>query len=131
MRRIRDQRGSVAVEFGLIAPIFFVLVFGIIDFGRAFYTIHDMAAATREGARYGAALDAPAVRAAEIRATVKQFALTFGGLAVTDVQIEVDFDGESVTVRIRNYPFEFIALPLGTVNMTREATLRWERAPVL
>ena len=61
---------------------------------------------------------------------VRDFALTFGGDAVTDAQIEVDFDGQSVVVRIREYPFEFIVLPFGNVNLTRQATLRWERAAV-
>jgi len=128
MRRIRNRRGSVAVEFGLIAPIFFLLVFAVIDFGRAFYTIHDLAAAAREGARYGAALDDPVTRAGEIRDVVKQFAVTFGGAPVADAQIDVEFDGQSVTVRIREYNFDFIALPFGPVDITRQATLRWERA---
>jgi Flp pilus assembly protein TadG len=118
----------VAVEFGLIAPIFFLLVFAVIDFGRAFYTIHDLAAAAREGARYGSALDDPMTRAGEIRDVVKQFAVTFGGAAVSDAQIDVEFDAQSVTVRIRDYNFDFIALPFGPVNITRQATLRWERA---
>ena len=125
---IRNERGSVAVEFGLIAPIFFLLLVGIIDFGRVFYTVHDLAAATREGARYAATLDDPAGRADEVRAVVRNFALTFGGDAVTDAQIEVDFDGQSVAVRIREYPFEFIVLPFGNVDLTRQAILRWERA---
>jgi Flp pilus assembly protein TadG len=130
MIRIRNERGSVAVEFGLIAPIFFLLLFGIIDFGRAFYTVHDLAAAVREGARYAAVLDDPVGRADEVRTVVKNFALSFGGSPVTDAQIEVDFDGASVVVRIRDYPFDFIVLPIGDVNMTRQATLRWERAAV-
>ena len=130
MKRFRNERGSVAVEFGLVAPIFFLLLFGIIDFGRAFYTVHDLAAAVREGARYGATLDDPVGRADEIRAVVQNFALTFGGDVVTDAQIEIDFDGQSVVVRIRDYVFDFIVLPLSDVNLTRQATLRWERAAV-
>lgn len=128
MRLARDRRGSVAVEFGLIAPIFFLLIFGIIDFGRAFYTIHDLAASTREGARFGATLDDPLASAPQIRNVVKQYALTFAGETVTDAQIEVVFDGASVTVRIRDYPFNFIVLPFATVNVTRESVMRWERA---
>lgn len=30
-----DQRGTAVVEFALVAPILFLLVFGILDFGRA------------------------------------------------------------------------------------------------
>jgi hypothetical protein len=64
----------------------------------------------------------------EIRAVVKNFAVSFGGAAVTDAQIEIEFDNQSVTIRIRDYPFQFIALPLAQINVTRQATLRWERA---
>jgi Flp pilus assembly protein TadG len=35
-RRRRGDRGAVAVEFGLIAPFLFLLVFGLIDFGWMF-----------------------------------------------------------------------------------------------
>ncbi|UCF19996.1 MAG: pilus assembly protein [Gemmatimonadota bacterium] len=127
MRRIRNRRGAVAVEFGLIAPILFLLVFAIIDFGRAYYTVHDLAAAAREGARFAAPLADPVASEAEIRDVVKFFAINFGGQTVTDAQIEIVFDGQQVTVRIRDYPFEFLALPFATINVTKEATMRWER----
>lgn len=126
--RLKDERGTVAVEFGLIAPIFFLLVFGIIDFGRAFYTSHDLAAAVREAGRYAATLQDPLSAEAEIRAKVQYFAVSFGGAAVTDAQIEIEFDGVDVTVRIRDYPFDFIVLPLGDINLTRQATFRHESA---
>jgi Flp pilus assembly protein TadG len=31
----RDQRGTAVVEFALVAPVLFLLIFGIVDFGRA------------------------------------------------------------------------------------------------
>ncbi len=127
-KRIRNRRGTVAVEFGLTAPIFFLLVFGLIDFSRAYHTIHDLSAAAREGARYAAPLEDPLANQAEIRNRVKYFAVTFAGEVVTDAQIEIEFDGQSVTVRIRDFPFQFLGLPFGTINVTRQATLRWERA---
>lgn len=128
MKRIGNERGSVAVEFGLIAPIMFLLVFALIDFSRAYHTIHDLSAAVREGARYASPLEDPLADQAEIRQRVKDFAFMFAGDAVTDAHIEIEFDGESVVVRIRDYPFQFLALPFGTINLTRQATMRWERA---
>lgn len=47
----RRQRGAAAVEFALIAPILFVLVFGIIDFGLYINANAVVTNATREGAR--------------------------------------------------------------------------------
>lgn len=56
-RRIRHflggKRGSMSVEFGLLAPIFLLLVFGIVDFGHAWYMKMEITSASREGARYG------------------------------------------------------------------------------
>jgi hypothetical protein len=40
------------VEFALIAPLFFVLLFSLIEFGRMVYYIQMLNNAAREGARY-------------------------------------------------------------------------------
>ena len=34
----RDQRGASALEFGLTAPVFFLLLFGVIEVGLLFWT---------------------------------------------------------------------------------------------
>ena len=46
------SRGQAMTEFALVAPIFFVLLFSIIEFGRAVYYIQMLNNAAREGARY-------------------------------------------------------------------------------
>lgn len=45
------QRGVSAVEFGLVAAILFALLFGIIEFGRLFFTINSVQEITRRAAR--------------------------------------------------------------------------------
>ena len=50
----KDQTGAAAVEFALIASVLFVLVFGIIEFGRIFNELEVMNSAAREGARAAA-----------------------------------------------------------------------------
>ena len=50
----RDERGAAAVEFAIVATIFFMLVFGIIDFGFAFHSWNNAVNAAREGARLAA-----------------------------------------------------------------------------
>ena len=36
---IRNEEGAAVVEFALVMPILALIIFGIIDFGRAFYTV--------------------------------------------------------------------------------------------
>jgi Flp pilus assembly protein TadG len=51
-RFIRKEHGGVAVEFAIILPVMMLLVFGIIDFGHAWYMKHVLQNSCREGARY-------------------------------------------------------------------------------
>jgi Flp pilus assembly protein TadG len=55
MRPHRDDagRGQALVEFALVVPIFLLLVFGLVDLGRAIYVNNAMAEAARDGARWG------------------------------------------------------------------------------
>lgn len=54
-RRRGDDRGSVALEFALIVPVFLLLVYGGISFGLAMSTKAQMTEAAAEGARYAIA----------------------------------------------------------------------------
>jgi Flp pilus assembly protein TadG len=45
------DRGSVAVEFALVLPILLLIIFGVIDFGRAINDQITLTQAAREGAR--------------------------------------------------------------------------------
>jgi Flp pilus assembly protein TadG len=48
----RSRRGQSMVEFALVAPIFFLLLFGIIEAGRFMYHYEILNNAAREGIRY-------------------------------------------------------------------------------
>lgn len=45
------RRGAALVEFAVVAPLFFTLLIGIIEFGRAMMVAQLMTNASREGAR--------------------------------------------------------------------------------
>ncbi len=47
----REQRGTAVVEFALVAPILFLLVFGILDFGRALNYYNQLTQLAGQGAR--------------------------------------------------------------------------------
>jgi Flp pilus assembly protein TadG len=51
---MKKQHGAAMVEFALIALLFFMLLFGIIEFARAFFTYNTLVEATRRGARVAA-----------------------------------------------------------------------------
>jgi Flp pilus assembly protein TadG len=48
------QRGSTMVEFALTVSLLLLMLFGVVDFGRALYAYHFVDHAAKEAARYGA-----------------------------------------------------------------------------
>jgi len=55
----RDQRGTALVEFALVAFPLFLILFGIIDFGRALNYYNDMTQLAGQGARFAAVNQEP------------------------------------------------------------------------
>ena len=67
--KVGREDGAAAVEFAIVATLFFMLVFGIIDFGFAFHSWNNAANAAREGARKAAVTpDTAAITARTISA---------------------------------------------------------------
>jgi len=132
----RETDGAAVVEFALVAPLFLMLVFAMIDVARAFYTVNQLATAVREGGRYAAVLPEPSKRVSDIGTLMRSAAPSLGATGMTDARIEVvtDQQNQRVTVRVRNYPLRLITPFANTVSrseftLTREATFRWEMAP--
>jgi len=53
-RALRREDGASAVEMALLAPLLFMLVFGIIEFGLAFLQVQSIKTGVREGGRAAA-----------------------------------------------------------------------------
>jgi len=49
---LRSRRGQATIEFALVAPLYFLLVFGIIEFGRIFYVELTLQNAVRQAGRF-------------------------------------------------------------------------------
>ncbi|MBN1396196.1 MAG: pilus assembly protein [Pirellulales bacterium] len=72
-RRCRiNRQGAAAVEFALVAPVFFLLVFGMIEFGRMIMVQQVITNASREGARI-AVLDSQTPTASVVEQQVRDY----------------------------------------------------------
>jgi len=51
-RLLRCERGATALEFAFLAPVFFAMIFGVIDVGRVAWTLGSLHFAAESAARY-------------------------------------------------------------------------------
>ncbi len=127
----KPTRGQGLVEFALVLPLLVLIIFGVLDLGRAFYSLIAITNAAREGARYGAyhADDMTGVITATRREAIGS------GIDLSSSPINVTCPdyidpvgmcdrGEPITVSVR-YDFELVLgwlLP-SPIQMTREASM--------
>ena len=71
-RRHEGQRSQALIEFALISPVLLLLVFGIIDIGRAVFYYDTLTHAAREGARAAVTASNPLPTNASVLAVVQQ-----------------------------------------------------------
>jgi Flp pilus assembly protein TadG len=109
---VRAERGQSLVEFAMVAPLVLVLLFAIVDFGRAFQSWITVTNAAREGARLAAtgATQQDVVARVQTAASGLSPALAGNQITVTNAQ---GTTGTSVTVRV-SYPLQLIT-PLGSL----------------
>lgn len=48
----KRQKGVAAIEFAILVPMMLLMVFGITEFGRAFYQYNTLVKSVRNGVRY-------------------------------------------------------------------------------
>ena len=110
IRRLRRDDGAAAmVEFAIVAPLLFALLFGIIDFGRVFFLYNNLTNAAREGARLGAVLMtascAAGTQTTVINAVRARINDAGGSTATVNVTCPGLAPAQTVRVQIQNYPF--------------------------
>jgi hypothetical protein len=130
MRRCnrRLQAGTAAIEFSLTIVVFFVLVVGILEFGRIVFAWNAAAEATRAGARVASVSTMHSANIAEAMRRV------IGDLK--DSQITVDYlpagcnpdTCEAITVSVLGYaispliaPVAAVSVPISTTTVQRES----------
>jgi Flp pilus assembly protein TadG len=122
------SRGQSMVEFALVAPLFFALIFGTIELGRLMWVDHSLANATREGARYamvhGSKSTTPATDT-EVQAVVEDKAPgVTSALSVSTTGLGGE-PGTSLSVNT-SYDFSFITADifgLSSVNLNHTSTV--------
>jgi Flp pilus assembly protein TadG len=67
-----DEAGAAAVEFALVLPIILLILFGTIEFGRAWNVRQTLTDAAREGARVAAVNNGLVTPAATLSDSVKK-----------------------------------------------------------
>jgi len=124
---LRKQHGNVLLETALMLTIILMLLFGVVDMGRALYTANNLVSAAREGARFAATDNSCPTIVADTKAKVRARFSPFGGAALTDAQITVTASnpgvcvGGSVLVRI-DYPFTWITPVPKLMRWTNSST---------
>lgn len=82
LMRQEDRRGAATVEFALIAPLFFLLVLGSIEIGRALMVQQVLTNASRVGAREASLLNGTSA-AAQAAASDYAASATVPGISVS------------------------------------------------
>jgi Flp pilus assembly protein TadG len=107
----RDERGQAATELALVLPVFFLLLFGVIQFGILFKNYVTLTDAVRAGARTAAVSRLEEDKTAVVEAAVRRSASGLdepctadSGLCVTVNATEWEH-GADVTVEAK-YPYE-------------------------
>jgi len=120
-----SQKGQSLVEFVLVLPVFIILLFGIMEFGRLWETTNVLTSAAREGARV-AAVTAPntsrVTNAAQnilASANISNVTINVTGPTASDEVV--------VTVSCNYAPITGSIVPgIGQIALSRTTTMHWE-----
>jgi Flp pilus assembly protein TadG len=110
--RLKKQEGSSLVEFSVLAPLFVVLLFSLVEFGMSIYSKEVITNASREGARLGVVYSTPRKTVSDITTTIQSYLTKSGftGTPTISVTGAGGTSGSQLTVNV-TYPYTFQVLP--------------------
>jgi Flp pilus assembly protein TadG len=129
-RRKRREDGVSAVEFGLVLPLFIIILLGIMDYGWVYFVKLSMTNAAREGARVGVTLDT------NIETEAGKAAKAYLGAAGfnpddSEWSVTPDLTDPTLSVTVTVNPFKplvgFVPTP---ASLSSTAAMRWELSTV-
>jgi Flp pilus assembly protein TadG len=101
--KLRQEDGAAAVEFALIVGLLAILIFGLLEYGLAFWQVQNLRAAAREGAREAAVgAEDSDIMAAMVASSAGSLTGSETINVSTDCDPDADPRGEPVTVSIAN-----------------------------
>jgi Flp pilus assembly protein TadG len=123
------SRGQGIVEFALVIPIVFALIFGVLELGWLLYNNHTLSNSTREGARYAMvngdrSENTNAV--SEVEAIVSEYASGLSGPVSTTVSPNpIGEPGTEVTVSttFQYEPIVGMIIGTGSIELSSESTV--------
>jgi hypothetical protein len=141
LRGRKSERGQVLVEFALLAPLFLLIVVGILQFGLALNFWLDMQRIANQGARWAVVNKFPTCASApNVKCTSPTLQTHLADEPVSQglndkVCVDVTFPsgtsnvGDPVKVEVYA-PFRFVALlNLAKIRLGADATMRLEQVP--
>jgi Flp pilus assembly protein TadG len=138
---LRERRGAAAVEFAVVLPVLLLIVFGILDFGRAMNYENDATHLANEGARFAVVNSNPG-GATSLASWIKSqgdtsemqsnstVCVSFPTNAATGTSMQVG-DPVQVTVAVNFEWLPYIGTAVGAASttMTGKALMRLEQPP--
>lgn len=124
----KSERGATLVEFAIAATVFLTVLFGVIEFGRLYFTHNALRDAARRGTRYATIRKNDAAGIAAVKKMVVYGdpnanpstaipvapGLTTGNVAVQYQNYNGILLSSRATVTITNYRFQFYIPMLGS-----------------
>ncbi|MBX7166114.1 MAG: pilus assembly protein [Pirellulales bacterium] len=129
----RNRKGAALVEFAIVAPILFLLVFGMIEYGRMVMVQQVLTNASREGARLGV-LDGTTTADVEDAVDTYLLSANISGATVSVTPSPPSSAGYGAPVNVSvSVPFNQVSwlptpLYLGGKTLSATTTMRRETA---
>ena len=100
--KAKGEEGAAAVEFALIVGLLAILIFGLLEYGIAFWQVQNLRAAAREGARVAAVRgDTADISQAMVGSSAGSLGSGFVGFSASRVCDQAN-EGLPVTITINN-----------------------------
>lgn len=121
-RLLKDDKGTSAIEFALVFPLFLLFVFGVLEFGQGLKVYNELASAASRASRMVMLDDS--VTNTVIEARIRE---VLSGFAADQLQVTLSTDtvsGKEYRVVSISYPYQFATPFLDAIDVTLSATSR-------